>query len=263
LIHAEQGFGDTLQFVRYVPLVAARGGKVILEVQPSLAALLAPTDGAWTVLRHGDALPDFTWQCPMMSLPLAFATELSTIPAKVPYVRPDRAKAENWRLRLQGETLRIGIVSAGNPEQGVERWRRIPLALFAPLLNVDGTTFYSLQVGEAAEQIRQLDLGARIIDLQPEIADFSDTAAIVANLDLVISIDTSVAHLAGAMGKPVWILLHNSPDWRWLLGRDDSPWYPTARLFRQSRHGNWEDVLIRVEHELRQLLMNREAPEKI
>jgi ADP-heptose:LPS heptosyltransferase len=161
---------------------------------------------------------------------------------------------ETWRQRLKGETLRIGIAFGGSPEQGLDRWRSIPLGQIAPLTNLEGATFYSLQMGVAAEQIKQLQPPARLIDLQDEQEDFSDTAAIIANLDLVISVDTSVAHLAGSMGKPVWILLHNAPDWRWLLNREDSPWYPTARLFRQSTHGNWQDVLIRVERELRALL---------
>lgn len=254
LIYAEQGLGDTLNFVRYVPLVAARGGQVILEVQPRLRRLLSATEGAWQVLSRGDTLPDFTWQCPLMSLPLAFATELSTIPAKIPYVHPHPALVEKWRERLPGETLRVGVAFAGSPDQGLDRWRSIPLAQIAPLTNLEGTTFYSLQMGASAEQIKQLDPPARLVDLRDEQEDFSDTAAIVANLDLVISVDTSVAHLAGSMGKPVWILLHNAPDWRWLLEREDSPWYPTARLFRQSTHGNWQDVVTRLERELRKLL---------
>jgi len=254
LIYAEQGLGDTLQFVRYVPMVTGRGGQVILEVQPKLQRLLTGIEGAPQVLSRGDALPEFTWQCPMVSLPLAFATEMSTIPAKTPYLYPNPALLDVWRKRLQGATFRIGLAWAGSPKHGGDRWRSIPLAQIAPLTNLEGTTFYSLQVGHAAEQVKQLLPPARLVDLQDDQEDFADTAAIVANLDLVISVDTSVAHLAGAMGKPVWILLHNAPDWRWFLEREDSPWYPTARLFRQSAHGNWQDVLGRVERELRKLL---------
>ena len=257
LIYAEQGLGDTLNFVRYVPLVAARGGQVILEVQPTLRRLLSTTEGAWQVLSRGDTLPDFAWQCPLMSLPLAFATDLSTIPAKIPYVQPPPDLVVRWRQRLPGKTLRIGLTFGGSPENGPDRWRSIPLAQIAPLTNLEGTTFYSLQKGPAAEQLKQLKPPARLVDLQDELVDFSDCAAIVANLDLVISVDTSVAHLAGSMGKPVWILLHNASDWRWFLDRDDSPWYPTARLFRQSTHGNWQDVLASVERELRKLLAGR------
>jgi ADP-heptose:LPS heptosyltransferase len=150
--------------------------------------------------------------------------------------------------------LRIGLVWAGSPHHGFDRWRSIPLAQFAPLTNLEGTTFYSLQTGEAAEQAKQCEAPVRLVDLRDELQDFADTAAIVANLDLVITVDTAVAHLAGALGKPVWILLINAPDWRWFVEREDSPWYPTARLFRQSAHGNWQEVLARLERELRKLL---------
>ena len=255
LIYAEQGLGDTLQFVRYVPLVAARGGQVILEVQPGLQRLLTGIEGGWQVLSRGQTLPDFTWQCPMLSLPLAFGTEMSTIPGQTPYLYADPALREVWKQRLEGATLRIGLVWAGSPHHGFDRWRSIPLAQFAPLTNLEGTTFYSLQTGEAAEQAKQCEAPVRLVDLRDELQDFADTAAIVANLDLVITVDTAVAHLAGALGKPVWILLINAPDWRWFVEREDSPWYPTARLFRQSTHGNWQEVLARLERELRKLLV--------
>jgi len=259
LLHAEQGMGDTLQFLRYAPLVAARGGKVVLEVQPRLHRLLAPTPGMEMVIRWGETLPEFDWHCPLLSLPLALGTDLNTIPAKVPYVYPDPAQAETWRQRLQGKSLRIGLAWGGNAKHPHERWRSIPLEHLAPLTNLDGTTFYSLQMGATADQVKQLGYGSHLIDLQGEQKDFADTAAIVANLDLVISIDTSVAHLAGALGKPVWVLLHKSPDWRWMLEREDSPWYPTARLFRQSTLRNWQDVLARVERELRELVARTAA----
>jgi Flp pilus assembly protein TadD len=259
LLHAEQGLGDTLQFVRYVSLVAARGGDVVLEVQPRLHRLLALTPGVGAVIRRGDALPEIDWHCPLLSLPLAFATDLHSIPAPVPYVFPDPALVEAWRQRLAAKSLAIGLAWAGNPAFAYERWRSIPLAMLAPLTNLQGATFYSLQMGRPANQVKALGSRVRLVDLQHEQQDFADTAAIVANLNLVISIDTSVAHLAGAMGKPVWILLHRSPDWRWLLDREDSPWYPTARLFRQSRLGDWRDVLSRVERELRELIESTTA----
>ncbi len=252
LLRAEQGLGDTLQFVRYVPLVAARGGNVVLEVQTRLQRLLARSPGAAEVIRRGEARPEADWQCPLMSLPLAFATDLNSIPAEIPYVQPDPAQIAAWGQRLAGNSLRIGLAWGGSPTFPYERWRSIPLEQLAPLTQLEGTTFYSLQMGPQASQVKQLGSGVRLIDLQDEQQDLADTAAIVANLGLVISIDTSVAHLAGAMGKPVWILLHKSPDWRWLLEREDSPWYPTARLFRQSTLGNWLDVVARVERELRE-----------
>ncbi len=251
LLYAEQGMGDTLQFVRYVPLVAARGAKVVLQVQPRLRRLLAPTLGAVEVMDTDQALPEFDWQCPLASLPLAMGTELNSIPASIPYVHPDAAQVEFWRQHLRGSPLRVGLVWAGSPLHPHERWRSIPLDELAPLTQVEGTTCYSLQMGAPAGQIKQVGPRASIIDLENEQEDFADTAAIVANLDLVISIDTSVAHLAGAMGKPVWLLLRKCPDWRWLLGREDSPWYPTARLFRQSTLGNWPEVVARVQGELR------------
>jgi tetratricopeptide (TPR) repeat protein len=254
LLHAEQGLGDTLQFVRYVPMVAAHGGNVVLEVQPRLHRLLARTSGAEKVIYRGEVIPPVDWQCPLLSLPRAFATDLHSIPARIPYVRPDPALVEIWRERMAGSSVRIGLVWGGSPTFPHERWRSIPLELLAPLTKIEGTAFYSLQMGPSSSQVERLGPRVHLIDLQNEQEDFADTAAIVANLGLVISIDTSVAHLAGAMGKPVWILLHKSPDWRWLLDRPDSPWYPTARLFRQSTLGNWHDVIVRVEAELRQFV---------
>ena len=258
-LHAEQGLGDALQCVRYVPLVAARGGKVVLGVQKRLHRLLTGTEGAQQVISEGERPPEFSWHCPLFSLPLAFATDLDTIPAGIPYVHPDPTQVEAWRQRLQGNSLRIGLAWGGNPNYPHELWRSIPLEKLAPLTNIASATFYSLQMGPAAAQLKQLGPRARLIDLQDEQKDFADTAAIVANLDLVISIDTSVAHLAGAMGKPVWILLNNSPDWRWLIDREDSPWYPTARLFRQSTFGNWQEVMTRVERDLCELVARTAA----
>jgi tetratricopeptide (TPR) repeat protein len=251
LLYAEQGLGDTMQFVRYVPQVAERGGEVVLEVQPALHALLAGTYGVSRVIRRGETLPEFAWQCPLMSLPLALGTELETIPARVPYIVADAARVEAWRERLQKNTRRIGLAWAGNPGHPRDRLRSIPLEQLVPLLNVAGTTFYSLQFGSGAEQMKQLPPGVRLVDLGDELKDFANVAAIVANLDLVISIDSAVAHLAGALGKPVWVLLNRGCDWRWFLKREDSPWYPTARLFRQSAPGEWQDVVKRIEIELR------------
>jgi len=262
LLHAEQGLGDTLQFVRYVPLVAQRGGNVTLEIQPRLHRLLAAFPGARQVLRRGEALPEFDWQCPLLSLPLASATELGTIPASIPYIRPDPVLASRWGKRLAANSLRIGLVWAGSHTFPHERWRGVALKLLEPLIGIPGATFYSLQMGPAATQIKDLAPGVPLIDLQDQQEDMADTAAIVANLALVISVDTSVAHLAGAMGKPVWVLLHKSPDWRWLLDREDSPWYPSARLFRQAELGNWQDVIARVEKELRAYIQQRGPPRR-
>jgi len=251
LLYAEQGFGDTLQFVRYAPLVAARGGEVVLEVLPPLHRLLSGIEGVSQVVSRGEALPEFTLQCPLPSLPLAFGTEINTIPARVPYVHPDPAQGEAWQQRLDGNTRRIGLVWTGNPSMERNRIRSIPLELLGPLMKVPATTFYSLQLGPGSEQVKYLPPDMSLIDLAPELKDFADTAAIVACLDLVISVDTSVAHLAGAMGKPVWVLLNKGCDWRWFLNREDSPWYPTARLFRQTTAGGWQEVVNLVERALR------------
>jgi tetratricopeptide (TPR) repeat protein len=252
LLYAEQGLGDTMQFVRYVALVAERGGEVVLEVQPALHGLLAGTEGASRVISRGDTLPEFTWQCPLMSLPLALGTELDTIPARVPYIVPDAVRVEAWRERLQKNTRRIGLAWAGNPGHPRDRLRSISLEQLVPLLNVADTTFYSLQFGSGSEQMKQLPLGVELVDLGDELKDFANVAAIVANLDLVISIDSAVVHLAGALGKPVWILLNKGCDWRWFLEREDSPWYPSARLFRQATPSGWQEVVKRIELALRQ-----------
>jgi len=204
------------------------------------------------VISRGETLPEFNWQCPLLSLPLAFETEMNTIPAKVPYVHPDSTQVAAWQQRLQGNTRRIGLAWAGNPSMHRDRLRSIPLELFAPLMKVPGTTFYSLQLGPGSEQVKQLPPDVRLIDFTAELKDFADTTAIVANLDLVISICSSVTHLAGAMGKPVWVLLNKGCDWRWFVEREDSPWYPTARLFRQTTAGEWQAVVNLVERALRQ-----------
>jgi hypothetical protein len=193
---------------------------------------------------------------------LAFATELTSIPAQVPYIRPDPAQAEAWKQRMRGNSLRIGLAWGGSPLHPYDARRSIRLDQLAPLTRVDGTQFYSLQMGAPADQIGPSGSRVRLIDLKNEQADYADTAAIVANLDLVISVDTSLVHLAGAMGKPVWVLLSNSPDWRWMREREDSPWYPTARLFRQSTPGDWPAVVARVERELLELAARTAAAPK-
>jgi hypothetical protein len=181
---------------------------------------------------------------------LAFGTELTSIPANVPYLEAKAADVSAWSLRLQGKGLRIGIAWAGNPKHSRDRQRSIALAQLEPLTQVKGTTFYSLQKGAAAAQLRDIPASMKLIDLDSGVQDFGDTAAIVTNLDLVISVDTALAHLAGALGKPVWILLHCMPDWRWLLEREDSLWYPTARLFRQTAPDNWKPVVETLRTEL-------------
>ncbi len=248
LLHAEQGFGDTIHMVRYAPLVAARGGRVILECQPPLSRLLRTLDGVEQIVPAGEQLPGFDVHCPLLSLPLAFETTVETIPAATPYLRAEPALAEQWSKKLPREAGRplIGLVWAGRPENKNDRSRSMRLQDFAPLAAVKNAQFVSLQLGPAADQTRRRPAGMELIDFTSDLQNFADTAALVASLDLVIAVDTAVAHLTGALSKPIWMLIPTMPDWRWLLQRDDSPWYPTMRLFRQSTRGDWKDVVERV-----------------
>lgn len=246
LLHAEQGFGDTIQFVRYAPLVAERGATVVLECAPQLASVLQDVDGVARVVAAGAPLPPFDLHCPLLSLPLAFGTELATVPCGVPYIRPPAARAAMWRSRLPSTGRpRVGLCWAGSSAHLNDRNRSIALDRFGKIFTVSGVDFVSLQkeAGAAETAILSAHNAARPA---AQFEDFADAAAVVAMLDLVISVDTSVAHLAGAMGKPVALLLPFSPDWRWMLDRIDSPWYPTMRLFRQSARGDWDGVIERV-----------------
>ncbi len=254
LLHAEQGFGDTLQFVRYAALVAARGATVLLEVQAALKSLLRGTAGVAQIFARGEPLPRFDLHCPLMSLPLAFGTALDTIPADVPYVFAPADRVAHWRARL-GEPgpLRVGLVWAGSAVHKNNHNRSIAFERFRALLSAPGVAFVSLQQELGAAEAADLNGRANVIALGGELRDFADTAAVVSLLDVVVSADTAMVHLAGALGRPVWALLPFAPDFRWLLGRPDSPWYPTARLFRQPRFGDWESVLARVQDELEAL----------
>lgn len=246
LLHAEQGFGDTLQFCRYATRVAELGARVILEAQPPLRPLLARLAGPAEVLAQGDARPPFDFHCPLMSLPLAFHTDLGTIPARVPYLSADPARVEAWRGRLgPARAMRIGLAWAGRPVFRNDYNRSVRLDRLAPLFALDAA-FISLQKELRERDQDYLATQPRIGHFGDQLQDFDDTAALIACLDLVITVDTAVAHLAGALGKPVWILLPYTPDWRWLLEREDSPWYPTARLFRQARSGDWDAVISRI-----------------
>jgi tetratricopeptide (TPR) repeat protein len=245
LLHAEQGFGDSIQMLRYLPLVAARAGRIVLELPDALIPLVAATDNL-TVLARGAPLPPFDLHCPLMSLPLAFSTRLDTVPAPVPYLHAPPERLTAWQARLaEAPRPRVGLVWSGKPSHKNDHNRSIPLARLAPLLSVAGVRFVSLQ-----RDYRDADLpflsAAPIMRLDGALHDFADTAAAISHLDLVIAVDTAVAHLAGALGKPVWVVLSHIQDWRWLTGREDSPWYPTARLFRQSQAGDWDDVIARL-----------------
>ena len=249
-LSAEQGLGDTIQFARYAPLVAALGAKVILGVQPPLRTLMATMPGVSLVISDGDPLPDFDLHCPLLSLPLAFGTDLATIPANIPYLSPYADRIAKWHERLpQSGRLRVGICWAGNREHVNDYNRSMPLERLAKIFSVSGLDFVCLQrdLSEAQAVILREH---RVLQIADEFADFADTAAVVAMLDLVVAVDTSVAHLAGAMGKAVALLVPFSPDWRWLLDRTDSPWYPTMRLFRQTAPGDWDGVIERLRREL-------------
>jgi tetratricopeptide (TPR) repeat protein len=248
VLHAEQGFGDTIQFARYVPMVAALGAKVIVEVQPQLKMQLSTVKGADQVIGKGEELPAFDWHCPLLSLPLAFKTRLETIPTNTPYLSAPKERVAVWATRLPKSDLpRIGVVWGGNPEFIDDKTRSIGLAPLVPLLSTPGFQFVSIQKDLRAGDEEILRNHPQVIHLGDELADFADTAAIMSQqLDLIISSDTAAVHLAGALGRPLWVLLRHTPDWRWMLERVDNPWYPSARLFRQNTAGDWAGVIRQV-----------------
>jgi len=251
LLHAEQGLGDAIQFVRYVPLIEEQGANVILEVPASLVSLINTLKGSYKLVTKGGQLPPFDYHCPLMSLPLALKTTVETIPVDIPYLAADEQNQCEWRQRLGEKTKpRIGLVWSGNPKHLNDRNRSIPLRSLAPLLALD-YEFHALQKDIRDDDRAFLDEATQIHSHEKELQDFSDTAALIANLDLVIAVDTSAVHLAGALGKPVWVLLPYVPDFRWLLDRSDSPWYPSARLFRQYDAGKWVEVIDEVVAELK------------
>ena len=257
LLHQEQGFGDTIQFVRYAPTVKARGGTVVVECRPELARLIATAPGVDRVAIVGAAQPEVDLVAPILSLAAIFKTTLATIPAHVPYL----AKPEIHAFRLAkpaGVRLAVGVVWAGRPTHGNDARRSMPFALLLELAARPDVRLYSLQK-DGTSAIAEAGAQALVTDLGPRLGDFADTAAVLAELDLVITVDTAVAHLAGAMGRPVWVMLPHAPDWRWILGRDDTPWYPTMRLFRQATPGDWAGVVARIRTGLDERLAQPEA----
>jgi hypothetical protein len=249
LLHAEQGLGDTIQFCRFAALVSARGGVPILEVQPAAERLM----GSMAVVRAGLAMtaalgsdsPEFDLECPLLSLPAVFHTSVDTVPWEGAYLGADleQAAAKYAQFPGNGEGLRIGLAWAGNPRYKADRARSVKLPVLLPLLRAVDATWISLQKGEAAEQLADLPREVCVLDGSSGDADLAETAALVAGLDLVITTDTCIAHLAGAMDKPVWILLPHLADWRWMQHTASTPWYPSARLFRQDWPGDWPGVL--------------------
>jgi tetratricopeptide (TPR) repeat protein len=247
LLHAEQGLGDTIQFARYAPLLARTGAKVVLETQPELAGLLARVAGVAGVVARGEPLPDHDVHCPVGSLPRALRTELATIPGEIPYLTASEERIAKWRERIGLlPSPRIALAWAGSAAHANDRNRSIELSRLLPLLSLEQASFVSIQRELRSEDADVLARTPRLMHIGDALEDFEDTAAVTALVDVVISADTSVVHLAGAMGRPTWILLPFCPDWRWMLDRDDSPWYPTARLFRQPAPGDWGGVIARV-----------------
>jgi tetratricopeptide (TPR) repeat protein len=253
LLHAEGGFGDALQMVRYVPMVQQRGGRVLVECHSEVKSLLRTVPGVSQIVARGvDPLPPFDVQCYFGSLPRIFNTRPSTIPASIPYltVDPQRVAAYRQRVAADNASLRVGLVWSGCAKDTKVNNPNCRLEQFAPLAAAKNVVFYSLQKGPPAEEAKAPPRGMNLVDWTAELTDFAETGALMANLDLIISVDTSAVHLAGALGYPTWVALTYVPDFRWLLGREDSPWYPTLRLFRQPAVGNWTSVFERIGQEL-------------
>lgn len=244
VLHAEQGIGDSIQFMRYVPMVAARGGRVTVLCQRPIQSLYRNLPHLEAVVALGDPLPEFDCYAPLMSLPLLFGTTLDTIPAEVPYLFAAPEKVTQWRARVASlPGLKVGIAWAGNPDYRADARRSLPFDLLGPLADIAGVTFISLQKGPAVSQADAAIGGLRLHRFDAELSDFSETAALMMNLDLVLSVDTAVVHLAGALGRPAWLFNRHDSDWRWLLDRSDSPWYPSVRVFRQSAPREWAGVV--------------------
>ena len=254
LIHAEQGFGDTIHFVRYAKRVAERGGRIAFECQPSLKSLMRSADGIDEVIGFGETLPHFDVQVPLLTLPEIFRTTLQDIPKEVPYLRPPQSAPSVLPPRRRGE-FRIGLVWRGSKSQNDDQ-RPVPLNALKPLFEIDRIRGYSFQIDSIEDELHQSGLAEEMLPLGPSLTDFSVTAALILNMDLMVTMDTAVSHLAGALGKPVWVLLSYAPDWRWLLGRSDSPWYPSMRLFRQAQFGEWSNPVARLKDDLEHLVQN-------
>jgi tetratricopeptide (TPR) repeat protein len=251
LLHTEQGFGDNIMFIRYATLIERLGAKVVVECQKELKLLFRNADGITQSIARGEQLPDFDVHCPLLSMPLILGSTLETIPATTPYIRIDSVLLKRWRDKIchDSSKLKIGLAWASGIGD-LSQAKSFPLDTLSPLGQHGGIAFYSLQKGRGAEEAKHPPADMHLIDYTAEIESFSDTAALIEQLDLVISVDTAVAHLAGALGKPIWTLLPTEPIWQWMLNREDTPWYPTMRLFRQPSPGDWESVIAKVKDEL-------------
>ncbi|MGR3294282.1 MAG: tetratricopeptide repeat protein, partial [Candidatus Scalindua sp.] len=257
LVHTEQGLGDNIQFARYLPMVQAQGGRVIFECLENLVCLLKNCDGISEIIERAP-IPSaqYDTHIPLLSLPGLFNSAPDSMPSAIPYITIDPALIEQWRMQFYHDnSFKVGIVWAGNYHNKRNHIRSCTLTDFAPLLEIPGTSFYSLQKGPASAELNNSPEGLKIINLDSKLNDFADTAAAISCLDMVISVDTAVAHLAGAIGKPVWTLLPFVPDWRWQLERDDSPWYPSMRLFRQTQLYDWNGIFYQVRKSLSKLMV--------
>lgn len=258
LLVGDQGYGDTIQFARYIPMVADRCQEVILGCSSEMLSLLSRIPGITHAHHRWNEIPGHAAYCRLSSLPYLFQTALDSIPAKVPYLFPEPARAANWAGRLAAQlpkqTIRIGLAWSGRPTHPNDRRRSVSLTRLLPLTSVGNCVFVSLQKPFPAADAEVIGRFPGLTDHAESLTDFEETAALIANLDLIITVDTSVGHLSGAIGKPVWIMLSKANDWRWLLGRADSPWYPTVRLFRQPRPGDWDTVIAEVASALSELL---------
>ncbi len=262
LLHTEQGLGDAIQFIRFAASVRDRGGRVLVECPKGLVPLLGSCPGIAGLVARGEEAPPFDVHAPLLGLPRLLGTTLANLPRAVPYLSADPAAVARWGEELAlDRSWKVGIAWQGNPRFKADRHRSIPLARFAPLAAVPGVRLYGLQKGPGTEQIAPASATVPLVDLGARLdeagATFADTSAVMRHLDLIVTSDTSIAHLAGALGVPVWVALGASADWRWLLGREDCPWYPTMRLFRQSRPGDWAEVLARIADEVRRMAPRR------
>lgn len=254
LLYPEQGFGDTIQMLRFLPSLAATGGRIITQIQPELLRLARFSFPNLEFVARGETLPHFDLQCPLMSLPGVFQLQLAQLPGEIPYLKPPPAAGEKFRPLMQraGKALKVGVIWSGSVTFASNHLRAVTFSRFLPLMELPGIHFFSLQMGPTRQQLLDSGIAGLVTDLTPLIEDFADTAAAIEQLDLVLMTDSSVAHLTGALGKPVWDLLPHVPDWRWLEDRDDSPWYPSMRLFRQTAYDEWDEVFERVKQALRE-----------
>jgi len=261
LLHAEQGLGDTIQFCRYAKLVKERGARLLLEVPKALLGLLSGLEGVDQFIEKGKSLPSFDYHCPLMSLPLAFNTTLESIPNKIPYIQSNISNQNKWQERIGGAGFKVAICWQGSTKAKVDVGRSFPVSLFEGFAQIDGVRLISLQKNEGVEQLKNLPVGMIVETLHDDFDigenAFLDSAAVMKCMDLVITSDTALTHLAGALGVKTWLPLKYVPDWRWMLDRSDSPWYPNHRLFRQKTSGDWISVFMEMEKELKSLLSTK------